>query len=287
MVKTLTQLKRILIFAFVLFAASILVSAHSLYLFGISLDFDKDLKSNVIKSAQEFLKTGKEPLSFDLDKGLIMAHFEPEQKHYVEVNPADFKVYGMRDENLKHTVGEKKLTKEQGPEIAKKFFDTLPGEVKSELKYGSEASEVDGTYFYKWFRYVNGILVAGEDFMVNVDAVNGNIIAWRLPIFDYPKNTIDTAPAITKNVAKKVAELSFNAPSVTDFKPYLIININEPVWVIKLQGQFYPFFVGVSAKDGSIPFSGTLPGEIPQGYAIGENIQVLETGMIKEIYNSK
>jgi len=192
MVKTLTQLKRILIFAFVLFAASILVSAHSLYLFGISLDFDKDLKSNVIKSAQEFLKTGKEPLSFDLDKGLIMAHFEPEQKHYVEVNPADFKVYGMRDENLKHTVGEKKLTKEQGPEIAKKFFDTLPGEVKSELKYGSEASEVDGTYFYKWFRYVNGILVAGEDFMVNVDAVNGNIIAWRLPIFDYPKNTIDT-----------------------------------------------------------------------------------------------
>lgn len=270
--------------SFALIISVLFVNAHSLYLFDISLDFDRDLKSNVIKSTQNFLKTSKEPLSFDLDKGLIMAHFEPEQRHYVEVNPTDFKVYGMRDENLKHNTGEKKLTKEQGLEIAKTFFDTLPEEIKSELKYGPEVSEVDGTYFYKWFRYVNYLLVTGEDFIVNVDAVNGNIIAWRLSILDYPKTSIDTTPAITKNVAKRVAELSFNAPSVADFKPYLIININEPVWVIKLQGQFYPYFVGISAKDGSMSFSGTLPGEVPKEYGVGDNIQVIESDLIRQIY---
>ena len=267
--------------------SAFLASAHSLYLFNISLDFDKELKSSVIQSAQKFLNTNKEPVAFDLDKGLIMVHFEPEQRNYVEVNPLGYLVQGMRNENLKHQEGKKSLTKEQGFEIAKKFFDKLPEKIKSELKYNSEVSEVDDTYFYKWFRYVNGILVAGEDLLVNVDAVNGNLIEWRLAIFDYPKESIETNPAISINVAKKVAELSFNEPSVKDFEPYLIININEPVWVTKLQGKFYPFYVGANAKDGSVSFTGTLPGDIPKDYRIGKEIKVTETDFIKQIYTSK
>lgn len=279
--------KNILIFVFVFVFLIVLVNAHSLFLFDISLDFDKDLKLNIIKSAQKFLNTGKEPLSFDLDKGLIMVHFEPEQRHYVEVNPLEYKVQGIRNENLKHKQGTSVLTKEQGYETAKKFFESLPNSIKSELKYDNEVSEVDSTYFYKWFRYADNVLVIGEDLSVNVDAVNGSVIAWRLAIFDYPTESIDTTPAVTKNVAKRVAELSFNSPSVKDFEPYLIVNQGEPVWVNKLQGQFYPFFVGISAKDGSVLFNGLLPGEVPSNYKAGDNIQVVETNLIKQIYNSK
>jgi len=278
----------LLFFIFLLISSfSILVTAHSLYLFGISLDFDKELKSNIAKSAQKFLSTSEEPLSFDLDKGLVMAHFEPEQRNYVEINPLGYEVYGMRNENLKHKEGQFAITKQQGFQIAGKFFEKLPEKIKSELKHDSDVSEVDNTYFYKWFRQVNGILVIDEAFMVNVDAVNGNIIAWRLSIFDYPKSSIETVPAISKNVAKRVAEISFNAPSVKDFKPYLIIVVNEPVWVNKLQGQFYPFFVGVNAKEGSIAFTGTIPGEVPKGYNAGDEIKVIETDFIKQIYSQK
>ncbi|MBI2658291.1 hypothetical protein HYX08_06395 [Candidatus Woesearchaeota archaeon] len=263
-----------------------LVSAHSSYLFGISLDFDKELKSGAIGAAQEFLNTSGEPLSFDLDKGLIMVHFEPEQRNYVEVNTIDYSVQGMRNENLKHKDEEKVLTKEQGSEIARAFFETLPNNVKSELKYNPEISEVDGTYFYKWFRHVNGVLIIDENFMVNVDAVNGNIIAWRLSIFDYPKESIGTVPAISRNVAAKVAELSFNAPPVKGFEPYLIIYARDPIWVNRLQGQFYPYFVGVSGVDGSIAFTGTVPGEVPKGYGTSQ-VEAVETDLIKAIYNKK
>lgn len=221
-------------------------------------------------------------MSFDLDKGLIMVHFEPDQRNYVEVSPIDFSVKGMRNENLKGSGGAK-LTKEQGFGIANRFFQKLPNGIKSELKYDPEIPEVDGTYFYKWFRHAGGILVVDEQFMVNVDAASGNIIAWRLSIFDYPKESIDAAPAVSANVAKKVAELSFNVPSVENFRPYLIIYSREPVWVNRLQGQFYPFYIGVSAMDGSISFAGTLPGEVPKNYN-APDIKVVETAQIREIY---
>ncbi len=284
--------KSLFVFLFALIISIAVTTAHSLYLFDINLDFDKELKSNVIKTAQDFLKIKKQPLSFDLDKGLIIVHFEPEQRNYVEVNPLGYIIQGMRNENLKHNPKltseqlSEKLTKEQGFDIANNFFEALPKKIKPELKKDLEVSEVDGTYFYKWFRNVNGVLVIGEDFMVNVDAVNGNIIAWRLSIFDYPKGSIETVPAITGNVAKKVAELSFNVPSVKGFNPYLIINTNEPVWVTKLQGDFYPFFVGVSAKDGNIAFTGTIPGDVPKDYAFSD-VEIVETELIKQIYDSK
>jgi len=51
----------------------------------------------------------------------------------------------------------------------------------------------------------NNVLVIGEDLMINVDSVNGKIIAWRLAIFDYPQENIDASPAISKNVAVVIA----------------------------------------------------------------------------------
>lgn len=283
----MAQIKKLLILILIFLFSVMLVWAHSVYLFSISLDFDKELEANTIKAAQDFLSTKNKPMAFDLDKGLIMVHFEPEQRNYVEINPFGYEVYGMRNENLRHRAGTKSITEEQGFDIAKKVFEKLPENVKSELKFDSEISEVDGTYFYRWFRYINSILFVGEDFMVQVDAVNGNVIAWRLSVFDYPKDSIDASPAITKNVAKLVAELSFNAPSATGFEPYLIINGNEPVWVNKLQGQFYPFYVGVSAEDGSVAFTGTLPGGVPKNYQTNQDIKIIETELVKQIYNSK
>ncbi len=275
-----------LILVFAALVSVFFASAHSLYLSNISLDFDKELKNNTIKAAQKFMNTNKKPVSFDLDKGLIMVQFAEDNQQYVEINPLGYQVYGMRDDKLRHSSGQNKYTKEQGLEIAKKQFGKIPSNIKSELVYDSDATEFDGTYFYKWFRYVDGIIAADEYFVANVDAVNGNIIAWRLAIFDYPKDKIDTVPAITSKVAGKVAELTYNAPMVDGFNPYIIIFGNKPVWVTKIHGQFYPYFVGIDAKDGSISFTGVLPGEIPKNYAKND-VQVIETEFIKNIYNSK
>lgn len=279
--------KIILVFLAVFLAILAFASAHSLFLFDISLDFDKELKSNVILTAQKYLNTGKEPVAFDLDRGLIIVHFEPEQRNYVEVNPFGFKVQGMRNENLKHTKGQKTITKEEGLVIAKKIYDSLPNDVKPELKLDNEVAEADNTYFYNWFRYVDGILVVSEDLSVTVDAVNKNILAYRLAIFGYPKNAIDASPAISSNVAKKVAELTYETQSVKDFEPYLVIYGDELVWVVRLQGQFYPFYIGVSAQDGSIAFTGSLPGDVPKGYNAGKEMDVVENGLIKKIYGEK
>ncbi|HLC62200.1 MAG TPA: hypothetical protein VJI52_04245 [Candidatus Nanoarchaeia archaeon] len=280
-------IKNIIILVSALLAFVVFVGAHSIFLFGISLDFDRDLKSNVISAAQKYLNTREDPIAFDLDRGLIIVHFDPDQRRYVEVNPLGYRIQGMHDDRLKHTQGTKTIKQERGLEIAKKVYDSLPQDAKSELKYDEDVAEVDDTYFYKWFRYVNGVLVAAEDFSVTVDAVNKNVIGYRLAIFNYPKNAIDTNPAITSNVAKKVAELAYNLQSVKDFEPYLIIDGDEPVWVTRLQGQFYPFYIGISAKDGSIAFSGSLPGDIPKNYHAGKEIKIVESDFIKNIYGEK
>ncbi|HLC49961.1 MAG TPA: hypothetical protein VJI97_00870 [Candidatus Nanoarchaeia archaeon] len=263
-----------------------LASSHSSYLFGISLDFDRELKENTINAAQKFMNTQKIPIIFDLNNGLIMVHFEPQQTNYVEIDPIDYSVHGFRNENLKHSQGTVKFSTKQAFEIAMKEFDKLSPSTKSELKY-SNAVEVDGTYFYKWFRYNNGILILNNDFFVNVDAVNGNVIAKRLAVFGYPAQLMDKNPAITGNVAKKVAELTFNLPSVENFNPYLVINGNEMLWVSRLKGPFYPFYVGVSARDGSIAFTGVVPGEVPDNYSAGIEIKIIETDMVENIYSSK
>src|SRR3989344_2807743 len=280
-------IKNIIILVSALLAFVVFVGAHSIFLFGISLDFDRDLKSNVISAAQKYLNTREDPIAFDLDRGLIIVHFDPDQRRYVEVNPLGYRIQGMHDDRLKHTQGTKTIKQERGLEIAKKVYDSLPQDAKSELKYDEDVAEVDDTYFYKWFRYVNGVLVAAEDFSVTVDAVNGNVITYRLAIFSYPKNTIEVYPAITLGVAKKVAELAYSTPTVKDFEPYLVINGNELVWVTRLQGNFYPFYIGVSARDGSIAFSGSLPGDIPKSYYVGKEIKVVETDLIKRIYGEK
>ncbi len=279
-------MKKLLIILGLLVVLSSFVISHSLYLFDIKLDFDKNLETNVIKSAQDFMKTDKKPLSFDLDKGLIIVHFEEDNNNYVRINPSDFKVYGMMNENLRHKDGNIKFTKEQGYEIAKKLYDTFPKEITSELVYSSDVSEVSGTYYYKWFRYKDGILVIDDDLYIIVDGVNGNIIGYRIPIFYVSKNEMKTNPAITLNVARRVAEIDANAPSVANFQPYLVIYGKKLVWVNKIQGSLYPYYSGVDASDGSFAFMGLVPGEIPQGYNKGKDVPVIETELIKQIYST-
>jgi len=280
-------MKKIIPIAGLALILSTFVIAHSSYLFDIKLDFDKSLEANVIKSAQEFMKTEKKSLSFDLDRGLIIAHFENDTRNYVRINPIDFKVYGMQNENLRHKEGTIKYDKRQGLEIAKKLFDAFPKEITSELAFDEDISEFDGTYYYKWFRFKNGLLIVGDELFINVDAVNGNIIGYRIPIFYISKEDIKTNPAITMSVTKRVAEIMMNAPGVKDFKPYIVSYNGYLVWVNKLQGQLYPFYIGINAMDGSISFSGIIPGEVPKNYEKGTDVEVIETNIIKQIYNSK
>ena len=279
-------MKIIPIVAAILLLTSFVVG-HSLYLFDIKLDFDKDLETNVIKSAKEFMKTDKDPLSFDLDKGLIIAHFEPDNRKYVRINPIDYKVYGMQDETLRHSSGTIKFTKQQAKVIAQKLFDTFPKEISSEFVYDNDISELEGTYYFKWFRYKDGILVVGDDLFINVDAVNGNIIGYRVPILYVPKEKIITNPAITLDVAKKVAEIYANDLPLETFQPYIVSYNGKLVWVNKLEGQFYPYYYGIDASDGSMSFVGILPGEVPESYSKGKDVPVVETDFIKNIYGEK
>ena len=74
------------------------VSAHGNILYGINLDFDKELKSGVIESAQLYLSTNEKPMQFDFDRELIAAKFDSELEHSVSINPIDFSVFGFRNE---------------------------------------------------------------------------------------------------------------------------------------------------------------------------------------------
>ncbi len=55
---------------------SCIVSAHNEYLFNVSFDYNPELKMQGIRNAQIFLNTTQEPISLDLDKGMMSVNFK-------------------------------------------------------------------------------------------------------------------------------------------------------------------------------------------------------------------
>jgi len=258
------------------------VISHGNVISNVSLDFDSELKQNVIASAQKYLNTSEEPIEFDFDRELIAARFDRELEYSVSINPIDYSVFGFRDDRLLSRNQEKTLDKDARKELAQKIFDSLDKKYTSELLYGGEKRLYTGSYKYTWYRYIDDIYISGDHLEVEVDPVDGDIIAWRLSVFFYPKSQITTTPSITHEVAQKIAELKFNAQAL-DFNLILIVNKNKPVWVTKVK-SLYPVFVGVDALTGNVLYSGSLRAELPENYDYGREVKVVESDFIKEIY---
>lgn len=268
---------------FIFIGLSSFAYAHGNYIIDISLDFDPELKSNVIQSAQSYLELDEEPKQFDFDRELISVKFDRQLEYSVDINPVDYSVFGFRDDSLL-TKGEVKYTSEQRKAIAEKMLEKLPEESRAELEYGGETELYSKSFEYNWYRKVDNILVPTEFLKVEVDATDGDIIAWKLSIFSYPKTQISTTPAITYQVAQKIAELRFKAEPV-DFSPVLIIDKNKPVWITKVK-SLYPHFVAVDATDGRVLYSGSVRGDLPKDYDYGREVTVVETNLINQIYDN-
>lgn len=263
----------------------VFVEGHGNILYGIDLDFDKAMKLKIIEAAQSYLGINEEPVQFDFDRELIVVKFDRELEYFVSINPVDYSVSGFRDDELLNRNAEIKYNQQQRKEIAQKIFDSLPEEYKSEMAYGEEEKLYSGSFKYRWYRYVDDIFVSNKYFEVEVDGSRGDVIAWKRTIFFYPKSQIQTTPAITYQVAQKIAEIRFKATPL-DYKPILILERGKPVWITKVKSLF-PFFVGVDALDGNVLYSGSLRTELPENYDYGREVEVIETDFIKNIYNDQ
>lgn len=261
-----------------------IVAAHGNIIYGINLDFDKELESNVIKSAQSYLKIKEEPIQFDFDKELIHVKFDRRLEYSVAINPVDNSVFGFRDDGLLNKDGKINYDKAERKEIAQKIFDSIPEEYKSELVYGEEKKLYSGSYKHTWYRYVDNIYVSGDHLVVEIDPSDGEVVAWRLSIFFYPKSRIKTTPAITYNVVQKIAEIRFKGDPI-DFNPVLVINKDKLAWIVRVK-SLYPIYVGVDASNGKVLYSGSLRDDLPEDYDYGGDVEVVETDFIKEIYNN-
>ncbi len=269
----------LLFFSFLFFAIE--VGAHSNILYNINLDFDNQLQSGVIKAAQKFLKAKEMPKMFDYDFELIAAKFDRKLELSVLVNPADFSVFGFRDDSLVSS-GKEALSPEKRKMIAEKTFTAyVPESYQQELSYAGEKRLYQGTYEFTWFRYVSGIVAMNEHFKGEVDPVDGYVVSFRMSLFSSPKEKIQTKPAISGEVAEKIAELSLEGTPLGS-GPVLIINNDRPLWLAKIK-KIYPIFAGIDALDGRVVFSGNARTELPPEYSAGKDVPAVENEIIKSI----
>lgn len=275
--------KQIVLLALMMVLSSTIMYGHGNVIYNVDLDFDKELKSNAINAAQSYLNIDEEPVGFDFDRELISVKFDRDLEYSVRINPLDNSVFGFRDDSLVNRNEEVKYDEKERKIIAQKIFDSIPEDYKSELKYGEEKKLYSGTFQHTWYRYVDEIYVSGNHLEVEIDALNGDVVAWRLSVFFYPKTQIQTTPSITYKVAQQIAELRFNADPV-DFSPILIIEKNKLIWIAKVK-SLYPHFVAIDSLDGNVVYSGSIRGDLPENYDYGREVEVVETDFINDIYN--
>jgi len=260
-------------------------AAHSNILYDVSLDFDPALKELVTAVAQEHFGLVEEPVRFDYERELLIVQFDRKVELSANVDPSDFSLAGFRDDSRVSERGTPRLSQAERRAVAERVFETLPEPMRREMTYGGERELYTGTFQHLWYRAVDGVLVANEHLEVEVNGITGEVIAWkRLPFFAAQEN-IRTSPAISGAVARKVAELTFNAAPV-QFTPFLLLNRDRPVWVVKVKA-LYPIYVWVDALDGRIVATGDLRATVPEQYAVGPDIPVQETDFIRNIREGK
>jgi len=271
---------RIAFSAILLLALIGIAHAHSNVLIEIDLDFDPEFKAGLAKSAQKYLDTSEEPLFFGYDKGLLKVNFDKDENIHVKVEPYEFHVFGFKDIRLVHDSGEIQYDNAQRKEKAEEIFNQIPEEYKEQLVYGEEVERYEkGIFEHTWYRYVDGIYSFGDHLEVDVDGMNGNVVSWRLSLFE----PIDaqTKPAFNSNVAQKIAELTFAATPL-DFEPVLVLIKEKPAWIVKVK-KLYPIYIAVNALDGKVIFTGALREKLPETYNIGKDVPIVETKLINEL----
>ena len=260
------------------------VLAHGNYLNNINLDFDSVAKEKIVKEAQNYLKVKNRPVSFDYAEELILVKLNDFPLKSVAVNGFDYTIHGMTDNTLKAKTDKIKTTKEQRRTLVEAIFRKIPKKYQDELKYGEERSE--GVLFtHTWYRYKDNIVIPKERLEVTIDGRNGKVVHWQLNIFFKDKELLETTPAITAEVAEEIVKLKFKAKSL-NFDPILIIHDGKPVWITKMK-VLYPIFIGVSAQDGEILFTGGMRGTLPDNYNVGKESPIIESQFIKNIYGGK
>lgn len=260
-----------------------LTYAHSSTILDIDLDFDLEAKKNIITIAQEYLNTTKQAIGFNYERELIIVKFNNYPFISVAVNAFDYTVFGMEDTSKTAKSGSTTSTFEQRKAIAQTIFEKIPQSYQEELKYGEERTEKN-LFTHTWYRYKDGLVVPIERLEVVIDGRNGKVIRWKLQIFLVQKELLETEPAISSELAEEIIELSFSASSL-NFTPVLIIHESSPVWVTKMK-LFYPIYLGVSAVDGEILFTGSMKGVLPNKYFGGKDVFVVESTLVKQIYGS-
>lgn len=275
--------KSFFLFNFIFLLIVVFVGAHSNVLYDVSIDFDPELKENIVETAKFYLGIDEEPVRFDFDKELIVVKFDRSLEYSVTINPTDYSVSGFRDDSLV-SMEEVVLDQIARKNIAEELFNTVPENYKSELLYGEEKKLYIGTYLHTWYRYIDNVLVADDNFQVEVDGATGDVVAWRLSVFFYPTSQIKTIPAIDHQVAQHIALLELDAESL-EFDPVLVIHKDGPVWITKVK-QLYPIFAAIDALNGKLLYIGAPRGEIPEGYDYGREVEVVESDIVMQIYNS-
>ncbi len=248
-------------------------SAHNEYLFNVSFDYNPQLKMHAIRNAQIFLNTTEEPVSLDLDQGMVSVDFKAEngeRERFVLIADNSYSVQGFYDLSLVHTSGNENSTEEQRKKIAENTFITLPENVRNQLEYLDE-EKTGEVYNHKWVRKINGILVLGDQLEILVDGVNGNTVGWRLGMFDFPAEGFSTKPSVSFSDALDVARKANNNDKLYEhFKPYLVIaEDGRFVWLFMLFNPYVKnYYVAVDAVSKELVISGTseLEGEIPSSY---------------------
>ena len=257
------------------------VTAHANILLNIDLDFDQEAKEKIITTAQQYLNTNQLPVILDYDSELIIVKFNEYPLLSVAVNPFDYSVFGTEDKSKVADSGSITTTLEQRKKIAQKIFQSIPKSYQEEMKYGEEREELN-LFTHTWYRYKDNLVVPKERLEVSIDGINGEVVRWRLQIFVAPNEHLETTPAIPSKVAEKIAQLRFNAIPI-GFTPVLIIHDSKPVWVTKMK-VLYPIYIGISAIDGEVLFTGGMKGILPDDYSGGKGVSVIETRFIQEIY---
>jgi hypothetical protein len=270
----------IVCFCFVLVIMPITL-AHGNILYDIDLDFDLVAKEKITSVAQEFLGTNAEPLNYDYNKELIIVNFEANPVLAVAIDAFDYRVFGFKDYSKLSISGSVSTTESERKDKAQEIFEFLPNEYQEELVYGEE--KVEGNLFrYTWYRFVDNLVVPEERLEVVVDGVNGEVVEWQQNIFFLPKQVIDTVPAIDRNVAQIIPQLRYGATSL-DTDPVLIVYEGKPVWVFYMK-VLYPIYIGISAQDGEVLFTGAMKGKLPGQYSIGEDVSIVKSELIEKIY---
>lgn len=255
--------------------------AHGNIIYDANLDFDKEFKQKTTSAAKYFLEIDEEPFQFDFDKELINVKFDRELEYSVLINPFDYSVSGFRDDSLFSRNSEIKYDKDARKEIALEIFNKIPKEYSSKLIYGGEKKLYSKSYKLTWFRYYNDMYVSGDHLEVEVDPIDGDVIAWRLSAFFYPDSQLETVPALRFRTAEKIAQLKMKAEPL-DYDPVLIIYQAKPIWITKVK-SLYPIFVAIDAIDGQLVYTGSIRDEMPKDYDYGREVEIIETNFIKDI----